>query len=96
MNGASYRTAGRFLSACLLLVALTGQAKIGVVYQMQLGDPTDAKPDRSNHEHYLIQRSVLAEDYDDERGDRSFLEVDGRSVTPSIAADHRCRRRGGI
>jgi endonuclease G len=76
MNGASYRTAGRFLSACLLLVALTGQAKIGVVYQMQLGDPTDAKPDRSNHEHYLIQRSVLAEDYDDERGEPNWVAWD--------------------
>jgi hypothetical protein len=36
---------------------------------MQLGNPTDAKPDPSNHEHYLIQRTVLAEDYDDQRGE---------------------------
>ena len=76
MNGASHRTAGRFLSACLLVVALNCQARIGVQYQMQLGDPTDAKPDRSNHEHYLIQRSVLAEDYADARGEPNWVSWD--------------------
>ena len=76
MNGTSHQTLGRFLSACLLLVVLTCQAKIGVEYQMQLGNPTDAKPDRSNHEHYLIQRSVLAEDYDDERGEPNWVAWD--------------------
>ena len=43
---------------------------------MQLGNPTDAKSDRSNHEHYLIQRTVLAEDYDDERGEPNWVAWD--------------------
>ena len=43
---------------------------------MQLGDPTDAKPDRSNHQHYLIQRSVLAEDYDDAHGEPNWVSWD--------------------
>ena len=57
-------------------LAITCHAKIGVEYQMQLGDPTDAKSDSSNHEHYLIQRSVLAEDYDDERGEPNWVAWD--------------------
>ena len=57
-------------------MTLTCQAKIGVEYQMQLGNPTDAKLDNSNHEHYLIQRSVLAEDYDDERGEPNWVAWD--------------------
>ena len=76
MNRASHRTAGRFLSACLLVVALTSHAHIGTQFQMQLGNPTDAKPDRSNQEHFLIQRSVLAEDYDDERGEPNWVSWD--------------------
>jgi endonuclease G len=43
---------------------------------MPLGDPSDAKTDASNHEHYLIQRSVLAEDYDDERGEPNWVSWD--------------------
>jgi endonuclease G len=43
---------------------------------MQLGNPADAKSDRSNHEHYLIQRSVLAEDYDDDRGEPNWVAWD--------------------
>lgn len=49
---------------------------MGTGYLMQLGNPTDAQPDRSNHEHFLIQRSVLAEDYDDERGEPNWVSWD--------------------
>ena len=76
MNGVSLGMASRLLSACLPLIAFTCQAKICVDCQMQLGNPTDAKPDRSNHEHYLIQRSVLAEDFDDERGEPNWVAWD--------------------
>jgi len=61
---------------CLLLAAQVSQAKIGIEYQMQLGDPSDARPDRNNHEDYLIQRSVLAEDYDDEHGEPNWVSWD--------------------
>jgi hypothetical protein len=83
MNGASHRTAGRFLTACLLAVCLASQAKIGVEYQMQLGNPTAAQSDPSNHEHYLIQRSVLAEDYDDERGEPNWVSWDSSNSISS-------------
>jgi endonuclease G len=76
MNGAFHRKAGRFLSACFIVVSLTCQARIGVEYQMQLGNPTDAKSDRSNHDHCLIQRSVFAEDFDDEHGEPNWVSWD--------------------
>lgn len=62
--------------ACLLFAVQDSYAKIGVEYQMQLGNPTDAKPDRSNHEHYLIQRSVFAMDYDDREGEPNWVAWD--------------------
>ncbi len=52
---------------CLLLVlgVLTAHAITGISYQMQLGNPSNATADTNNHSHFLIQRSVLAEDYND-------------------------------
>jgi len=72
----SHRAAGRFFSVCLLVVSLTCNAKIGLEYQMQLGDPSDAKTDPRNHEHYLIQRNVFAEDYDDKNGEPNWVSWD--------------------
>jgi len=43
---------------------------------MQLGDPSDAKPDTNNHEHYLIQRQVFALDYDDKNGEPNWVSWD--------------------
>lgn len=63
------------LAAVLLATVDTSFARIGVEYQMQLGNPTDAKADTNNHQHYLIQRSVFAEDYDD------AVQTSGASVT---------------
>ena len=64
------------LAFWLFASVLTGQARIGVKYQMQLGNPTDAKADSSNHEHYLIQRSVFAADYDDRTGEPNWVSWD--------------------
>ena len=40
-------------------------ARLGVDYQMQLGNPTAATVDINNHTHYLIQRTQYAMDYSD-------------------------------
>ena len=40
-------------------------ARLGVDYQMQLGNPTAATVDINNHTHYLIQRTQYAMDYND-------------------------------
>jgi endonuclease G len=56
------------IASCLLLLccfALPAHATIGVAYQMQLGNPSNANSDTNNHDHYLIQRTVEAIDYSD-------------------------------
>ena len=52
---------GLLFVACITSV----HATTGVSFQMQLGNPSNATADTNNHSHYLIQRSVLAEDYND-------------------------------
>lgn len=42
-------------------------ALIGVQYQMQLGNPSSATADTNNYKNYLIQRTVEALDYNDNR-----------------------------
>jgi hypothetical protein len=42
------------ITAVIVCLAFESQAKIGVEYQMQLGNPTGAKADSSNHEHRAI------------------------------------------
>lgn len=64
------------LAALLMGFAVTANAHIGVQYQMQLGNPTDAKPDDRDHQHYLIQRTVFAEDYDDQNGEPNWVSWD--------------------
>lgn len=63
----------RHLGFCGLLfgIILLGlapvHATIGVADQMLLGNPSNATTDTNNHDHYLIQRSVEALDYNDNR-----------------------------
>ncbi len=52
-------------SQCLLFQA---RANIDVDLQMQLGNPSGAIADTNNLNHYLLQRSVEAIDYDDHLG----------------------------
>ena len=60
---------GRFVVLFSVLLSVGGPqvswARLGVDYQMQLGNPTGASADPSNHTHYLIQRSQYAMDYND-------------------------------
>lgn len=49
----------------LVFIGFTAHAKIGTVYQMQLGNPSNATTDTNNHIHYLIQRTAEALDYND-------------------------------
>jgi endonuclease G len=65
--GTEHRLAIRLFTAWVLFLALACQARIGVEYQMQLGNPSGATADTNNHTHYLIQRRVMAEDYNDTR-----------------------------
>jgi hypothetical protein len=48
-----------FLAMC------SAHATIDVTLQMQLGNPSGATTDTNNHNHYLIQRTVEAIDYND-------------------------------
>jgi DNA/RNA endonuclease G (NUC1) len=52
----------------LLFSSLSARALIGVEYQMQLGNPSNATADTNNHSHFLIQRTVEALDYNDSLG----------------------------
>ena len=56
-----------FLFLAMLSVAVpdSSLARLGVEYQMQLGNPTSAAVDANNHTHYLIQRAQYAMDYND-------------------------------
>ena len=62
-----------FIFVSLLLIGQVSFARIGADYQMQLGNPTNAKSDRNNREHYLIQRSVFTIDYDDREGEPNWV-----------------------
>ena len=57
-------------------MAFTSQARIGSEFQMTLGDPSNAKTDSGNHDHYLVQRSVFAMDYDDAEGEPNWVSWD--------------------
>ncbi len=55
-------------AVALLLPVFQVSAIIDATLQMQLGNPTGATADPSNHVHYLIQRTVEAIDYSDTNG----------------------------
>ncbi len=71
-----YNMAKWWAALFILLSAQICQAKIGVEYQMQLGNPSGAKPDTSDHKHFLVQRSVFALDFDDDRGEPNWVSWD--------------------
>ena len=92
MTGTSRQTAKLLFLAWLLVLALTCNARIGVEYQMPLGNPSAAESDSSNHEHYLIQRRVFAMDYDDRNGEPNWvswdLTADDMGMTKRTPAFH--------
>jgi uncharacterized repeat protein (TIGR01451 family) len=62
-------------SVCLFAVFRAG-AIIDAALQMQLGNPSGATADPSNHDHYLIQRTVEAIDYSDNLGQPNWVSWD--------------------
>jgi uncharacterized repeat protein (TIGR01451 family) len=65
------------LSASVLLFTLfPAGAIIDITLQMQLGNPTGATADTNNHDHYLIQRTVEAIDYNDNMGQPNWASWD--------------------
>jgi endonuclease G len=84
---------GLLLAAGWALLAVRGLAIIGAAYQMQLGNPSTATSDTSNHNHYLIQRDQYAMDYNDTRREPNWVSWDlttadvGGSGRTSFAAD---------
>lgn len=60
----------------LLTVVVSLNAKIGVEYQMQLGNPSSASTDTTNHSHYLIERAQYAMDYNDVNGQPNWVSWD--------------------
>jgi DNA/RNA endonuclease G (NUC1) len=64
------------ISAFLFLTLSPAHALIGTQYQMQLGNPSGATADTNNHDHFLIQRTIEAMDYNDNRGEPNWASWD--------------------
>jgi DNA/RNA endonuclease G (NUC1) len=60
----------------LLLPVFRASAIIDAALQMQLGNPSNATTDPSNTNHYLIQRTVEAIDFNDSRGEPNWASWD--------------------
>ncbi len=63
-------------TSALFFAVLQVRANIGTSLQMQLGDPSGATADPTNHDHYLIQRTVEALDYSDNLGEPNWASWD--------------------
>ena len=59
-----------------LVVVPTVHAKIGLGFQMQLGNPSNATSNTNNHDHYLIQRTVETIDYSDNLHEPNWVSWD--------------------
>ena len=62
--------------AALLFVSAEARATIDQSLQMQLGNPSGATVDSSNHNHYLLQRTVDAIDFSDTLGQSTWVSWD--------------------
>ena len=69
----------------LFFAVLRAEAIIDVALQMQLGNPSNATADTNNHDHYLIQRSIEALDYNDNRGQANWASWDLTSADANNA-----------
>jgi len=61
----SLATKWAIVLAAFVAFAVSGYSIIDVTAQMELGNPSGATADASNHAHYLIQRAQYALDYND-------------------------------
>src|ERR1051326_3902047 len=68
----------RFFTAVLVSIftAVAVHATIGAALQMQLGNPSSATTDPSNHTHFLIQRDQYALDYNDTTREPNWVSWD--------------------
>src|SRR3954465_1905073 len=67
----------RFLGVFLFLfAALLSHATIIQALQDQLGNPSNAPADSTNHSHYLIRRAQYALDFSDLNGDPNWVSWD--------------------
>ncbi|HEX3728963.1 MAG TPA: DNA/RNA non-specific endonuclease, partial [Opitutaceae bacterium] len=64
------------LVAAFLVFTVAARATIDATLQMQLGDPSGATADPTNHSHYLIQRSQYALDYNDNNREPNWVSWD--------------------
>jgi len=62
--------------SALIFPIFQADAYIDATLQMQLGNPSGATADSSNHDHYLIQRTVEAMDYSDNYGEPTWVSWD--------------------
>ncbi len=89
------KTSRFVLSALLVLFTAIGlRATIGIPYQMQLGNPSGATADTSNHTHYLIQKAQYALDYNDTTHEPNWVswsltsnDVGGSGRSPDFFVD---------
>ncbi len=64
------------LAAALLMPTHRVQAVIDVTLELQLGNPSGATADSTNHNHYLIQRTVESLDFSDSLGEPNWASWD--------------------
>ena len=64
------------LAATLLTTLPRARATINVSLQLQLGNPSGATADSTNHDHYLIQRTVESLDFSDNLGEPNWASWD--------------------
>src|SRR4051812_7257554 len=71
------KTSRVLLSALFVLLAAIGaRATIGAALQMQLGNPSGATADPTNHTHFLIQRPQYTLDFNDTTHEPNFVSWD--------------------
>lgn len=64
------------LFCCIIVGTFSAKAIIATNSQLQLGNPSGAITDPTNHNHYLIQRTVEAIDYCDNHGGPNWASWD--------------------
>lgn len=63
-------------ASALFLAVLPAAATISTALQLQLGNPSNATVDSSNHAHYLVQRTVESLDFSDNLGEPNWASWD--------------------
>ncbi len=64
------------VAACLTAPSLRARATIDASLELQLGNPSGASADSTNHNHFLIQRTVESLDFSDSLGEPNWASWD--------------------